>query len=1327
MGIHNNTPNFTWISIKGLNIQKGDKFYSVEDIKTNLEHIYWELDNPSVLRPSMENLGTSGNRYLLYRNNSGEVIEVPNDDLKITYSDLESNPIFEERISSIVQKADNDAKKIVLLEQNVDGIKQTVGEWKISEDGTIKDNITQIKQTNNAIDLKVQETNKTINDNKFVNQLREKFNNAIIDFNAQLGVTDSLLYGYFQDNIITDEEEKNIKSLLSQLMEKKSEVILQTNEFIKLAEIQNQTNQKNSMISQRDKFSDSVLHLNNYINTSISDKIVTTTDITGVTNAISKCSTSLNTLKNTVNDFLFLGSGGKIIDELARIGIKSNEISISVSNTEELVKTTLGVEKNLLQSHIDDFKTANSDLKYKVNLYFKDGLVSKDELDSINTAITKLNSERNDISNKYNELYNNKYLTQISKKALKTEYDKFINKSNAASSKTAQYFADGFINDIEKNEIDILLNESISFLLELNTKMCQAIDEIDDETKKAELQTAKDEFKKEIDDVNKNVSNLNNYVDGTFKDNVIDENEKKILNESLNSFEMEKGDIDNTYNHIYSSEYLDGLKKTEFKKSYDKVNSKYVSLVDVTNSIINKSTLISNDDRNNIENARVEFNKALGEFSKISNEVVKYINDKQAAKLKGDFNEQLTELDTKMNGMQSDIETSISDGLIDDSEKISLKSNLEILYNEFAENEGEFFKVYNNPNLVGDIKTQLQKTYNDYTLVYGTLISFIDGLINKTTQIVDKDKEDLKTNFENYRKSTKVYSEKVYEAIENIKNKSIEDTKTALNKEISEVGKSVSKLENNMNTVFKDGVLSDSEKVGLKQNLQTVQKDKTDVDNGYKTVYQNADLLNPAKSNLKNAYDDYVSKYNNLVSATNNIINKIGIIDGTDQSNFNNAYANFKNASGLYIKRLNEALDSISERKKALAENNSRTYTDAQIKVTKELISSKVSKKDYDANNIKLNEKFTQINQSAETISLRVTDIQNDYTTSSELEQTKKEFNFKFQDLGYYNVLSNSTFKVGLNHWGIFHWRGVDGNYSFIDGNYDDYVPQGMYAIRLAIPNAGANNKELGYGVWQNVMLKANTKYTISGISMTHRVTRFVGEVKAHRKDGSTNHFSSFLLPLGGANNTMDGTNGRFHYTFTTPNESAIDHYGVYLWISESDGNGNPVAWLSELQIVEGEMYGKYIESTSEVYNDITTIDGEGVKVRHSNGDFTMMSSQGLKRHRSNGDAKGDYHYLTHYVGFVTTASTSDLNWIQLPDDFKGKHFTAYSVISDTWQDSWNWGESWVIQRFVTFVETSQIDYANARVPIRGYRIDKNYSTGERRTKEIAGVLLVIA
>ncbi|WP_250675556.1 phage tail spike protein [Paraclostridium ghonii] len=366
-----------------------------------------------------------------------------------------------------------------------------------------------------------------------------------------------------------------------------------------------------------------------------------------------------------------------------------------------------------------------------------------------------------------------------------------------------------------------------------------------------------------------------------------------------------------------------------------------------------------------------------------------------------------------------------------------------------------------------------------------------------------------------------------------------------------------------------------------------------------------------------------------------------------------------------------------------------------------------------------------------------VDDKEEDVITQTSFEATKKDFTFKFQNTGSENLIKNSWFKSSSSHWSFEHWMCGDNSPERSDigvttGNMNDgWVPLGQQVGRII--NYGGNNQvnKHWHGFGQYVNVEPNTNYTLSFYGAQHRINEVVIEIK---KADSKKH-----IPIGGSM-TLDASKIKgsvqqgssfendftlIKHTFQVP----ADCYQIQIliWSAGRPASNASYLWIGRVQLEKGLEATSRRLNSNEIYNDITTVDGEGIKVTHSNGDYTRMSSQGLKRHRSNGEEKGDYHYLTQYIGFTTTGNTEDLNWIQLKDDFKGKRFTAYSVMSDTWQDSWDWGHPWVIQRFVTFVQEDKIDYANARVPVKGYRVDKNYTTGERRIKPVAGVLLVIA
>lgn len=356
------------------------------------------------------------------------------------------------------------------------------------------------------------------------------------------------------------------------------------------------------------------------------------------------------------------------------------------------------------------------------------------------------------------------------------------------------------------------------------------------------------------------------------------------------------------------------------------------------------------------------------------------------------------------------------------------------------------------------------------------------------------------------------------------------------------------------------------------------------------------------------------------------------------------------------------------------------------------------------------------------------------YTNKSTFEQTVDDFTFKFDRSGSENLWKNSWLKAGSAFWDYVHWYNGDGSPESSDisvttgNNSDGWVPLGQKVMRII--NYGGNRQENTHwhGVRQFIKVEPFTSYTFSFYVAQHRTKGCMIEFK--RRDNGENFASLFTSPDDISNS--QNWNASFENNFTLVKRTILvprdcNEIEVLVWSCGRTSENASYLWVAMPQFERGFIATARRLNSNEVYSDTTRIDEEGVIVYHDNGDYTRMSSQGLKRHRSNGDAKGDYHYLTHYVGFTTLSDPNGYIWIQLPNDFKNKHFTAYATISDTWQDSWNWGEPWVVQRFVVYVETSMIDYANARVPIKGYRTDKNYSTGARRNKEVAGLLLVIA
>ena len=335
MGIYSNSPTMTWISLTGISVAKGDEVFIVKDFKTNLKYIYWDYTNPYVFTATNVIKDRSTNLFQVAINDKGSFIEVPQEDIIVSY-DGNSEQALSEHVWGLHEKADEFTNKFVSVEQNIDGITTTVGEHT-EQMGLLEENISKVDQKADSINLSVQETKKEFNDNKDMMNLRENVNLSIINLNSALGVYKSLLNDYFKDSIISADEKVQIQANNDILTEKKNIMLSEMDKVIAL--MQEQENQTNVDTINRDKqlLETSITNLINLINTSISDNTIVPSEITTVINAFAKSNLDINDIKNSLDNMIFLGIGGKLSEEVASIDIKSDKIVSKVESVEKTV------------------------------------------------------------------------------------------------------------------------------------------------------------------------------------------------------------------------------------------------------------------------------------------------------------------------------------------------------------------------------------------------------------------------------------------------------------------------------------------------------------------------------------------------------------------------------------------------------------------------------------------------------------------------------------------------------------------------------------------------------------------------------------------------------------------------------------------------------------------------------------------------------------------------------------------------------------------------------------------------------------------------------
>lgn len=361
MGIYSNSPTMTWVSLTGISVTKGDEVFVVKDFKTNLKYIYWDYTNPYIFTASNVLKDTSTNIFQVAINDKGSFIEVPQETISVSY-DGNSEKALSEHVWGLHEKADEFTNKFVSVEQDISGITTTVGEHT-EQMGLLEENISKVDQKADEINLSVQETKKEFNDNKDMMNLRESVNLSIINLNSALGVYKSLLNDYFKDSVVSADEKVQIQSNNNILTEKKNIMLSEMDKVIAL--MQEQSNQVNVDTITRDKqlLETSITNLISLINTAISDNTIVPSEITTVINAFAKSNLDINEIKNSIDNMIFLGVGGKLSEEVASIDIKSDQI---VSKVESVEKTVTS-QGTTISSHSSSISQIAGEIQTKVS------------------------------------------------------------------------------------------------------------------------------------------------------------------------------------------------------------------------------------------------------------------------------------------------------------------------------------------------------------------------------------------------------------------------------------------------------------------------------------------------------------------------------------------------------------------------------------------------------------------------------------------------------------------------------------------------------------------------------------------------------------------------------------------------------------------------------------------------------------------------------------------------------------------------------------------------------------------------------------------------
>lgn len=248
----------------------------------------------------------------------------------------------------------------------------------------------------------------------------------------------------------------------------------------------------------------------------------------------------------------------------------------------------------------------------------------------------------------------------------------------------------------------------------------------------------------------------------------------------------------------------------------------------------------------------------------------------------GKYNQLISELNTLIAGETDEI--TINNYELKKEEYESKLEEITTEKNDYNES------IINMKTLLDDFLTIINNTY-----VEGTFLSeeiYVNQNINKTN--FTKNISDLSNIVENM-----IYS--ISKHVEYL-NKSLLEIETETMKS------SLNLTQINMEDIFIDNYLTESEKVLITQNLQNVETQKLNLESSYLSLLENKYIVDENKKNLVATYEYYCVQYLNVIDVINSFLTKSTMMTPSDSqalkeamSDYNTAMSNFNVAKDKAI------------------------------------------------------------------------------------------------------------------------------------------------------------------------------------------------------------------------------------------------------------------------------------------------------------------------------------------------------------------------------------------------------------------------------------------
>ena len=637
---------------------------------------------------------------------------------------------------------------------------------------------------------------------------------------------------------------------------------------------------------------------------------------------------------------------------------------------------------------------------------------------------------------------------------------------------TANLIQGGIISDVNNttninletgtfNFKDFIVWDGVTFSIKLNSG----------NTIETELNAINTTVNNRIDAVNKRIDDTLTDVDGAITDGVIQEAEKRIIENSINQLNNDKQAIFNEYTTLNKSPYLTGTAKTNLQTSYSKYSSVHNDLITCINTIITDNK-VDDAEKQSYKTNCDKYKDAFADVKLKINEALQAIADKQAANVtsyvdtqiktvngnittkitevsgtvadvkkelndyKTSTNKEIGDVNGKIDKLSNGIDKAIQDGVVTETEKVEIRSYLVELQREKTDIDSRYNAIYNNPKLIGTPKTNLKNAKDDFNTKHTTLVDLINTIITDN-KVTEDEKTSFNTAINNYNASLSTLSKRFEEAIDAIGNTKISEIDKTYTEKFSTIEQSVDGIKttvgnnttsiSNVDKSFNDYKTATDSKLSSMQSQ--INKFSDDVSGAISdNILTEAEVrmikkgLDDLKTQKDTAYATYLEIYNNKY------------LDANVKTNLKNAWDTYESKYNTLVQTINNLIsdENIDDSERTVyntaMSNYQSSYASLETQIQKAL--DNISTKKISKSEETLRSEMSVIDQKADNILIKVESntksISNsnkaleDYKTStnSKLNSMQNQINKFSTDVGAAisdNILTEAEIKIIKN------------------------------------------------------------------------------------------------------------------------------------------------------------------------------------------------------------------------------------------------------------------------------------------------------------------------